>query len=237
MIPKTIHLCWFSDEPYPVEIKACLRSWQKYMPEYTVRRWTMADAKAIGFDFIDEALRHRKWAFAADAVRFYAVYTEGGVYMDSDILLYRGFQDIVPEQGFLTFGECMKGEEGPLKLQAAFFMAEKGNAYCKQLMDYYRTHHFEQPDGSIDETISPVIMARAAEPLGAGNMQEIQHLDGLTIYPTDYVAPRKKYKRQAVTFARHLVNHSWKKRKFGRQIEIFVKHQYHVVKYWLLKTY
>lgn len=24
MIPKIIHLCWFSNDPFPVEIKVCL---------------------------------------------------------------------------------------------------------------------------------------------------------------------------------------------------------------------
>ena len=55
MIPKVIHLCWFSDDPFPVEIKICLASWKRILPDYTVRRWTYADAMAIGCDFIAEA--------------------------------------------------------------------------------------------------------------------------------------------------------------------------------------
>lgn len=76
MIPKIIHLCWFSDEPFPVEIKICLETWKRVLPDFKVRRWTYQDAKAIGCQFIDEALEAKKWAFAADVVRFYAVYTE-----------------------------------------------------------------------------------------------------------------------------------------------------------------
>ncbi len=52
-----------------------------------------------------EALDARKWAFAAEVVRFYAVYTEGGIYMDSDIYLHRRFDEILPEDGFATFNE------------------------------------------------------------------------------------------------------------------------------------
>ena len=238
MIPKRIHLCWFSDDPFPAEIKACIRSWQKHMPEYEIRRWTMADAKAIGFDFINEALKHRKWAFAADAVRFYAVYTEGGIYMDSDILLYRGFQELIPEHGFATFNEKIDHEDTPFSLQAAFFMAEKGNEYCKEMTDYYRTHHFEREDGTIDQTVSPMIMAAVAEKYGAKHSLDILRLAGFTVYPTDYVAPRKRYERKDVTFARHLVNHSWKNdQKLGRKIEKYIKHKYHVMKYLLLKKY
>ncbi|MBM6992266.1 MAG: glycosyltransferase [Prevotella sp.] len=237
MIPKTIHLCWFSDSPFPVEIKACIHSWQEKMPDYTIRRWSMADARALHCDYIDEALAHRKWAFAADAVRFHAVYSEGGIYMDSDILLYKNFEHLIPQEGFVTFNENLVNSNAPLSLQAAFFMAEKGNRYCGQLAEYYRNHHFVQPDGSLDETISPHIMGRIAARYGLQDVQEIQRLDGITVYPTAYVAPRKKYQRHEETFARHLVNHSWKKRKFGRKIEIFFKHNYHIVKYLLFKQY
>ena len=106
MIPKLIHLCWFSDDPFPVEIKICLASWRRVLPDYTIRRWTYADAMAIDCDCISEALIAGKWAFAADVVRFYAIYKEGGIYMDSDILLEKRFDSFIPEHGFATFNEC-----------------------------------------------------------------------------------------------------------------------------------
>lgn len=103
MVPKIIHLCWFSDDPYPVEIKICLKSWERVLPDYKVRVWNYADAQSIGCRFIDEALAAKKWAFAADVVRFYAIYKEGGVYMDSDILVERRFDSFIPEKGFVSF--------------------------------------------------------------------------------------------------------------------------------------
>ena len=36
MIPKLIHLCWFSNDPYPVEIKVCLDTWKRFLPDYEV---------------------------------------------------------------------------------------------------------------------------------------------------------------------------------------------------------
>lgn len=80
MIPKTIHMCWFSDDPYPVEIKVCLDSWKRVLPDYRVKIWRMADARGLGIPYVDQALDARRWAFAADVVRFYALWAEGGVY-------------------------------------------------------------------------------------------------------------------------------------------------------------
>lgn len=54
MIPKIIHLCWFSDDPYPVEIKVCLDTWKHFLTDYKIKLWGYAEAKAIGCAFIDE---------------------------------------------------------------------------------------------------------------------------------------------------------------------------------------
>ena len=47
MIPKIVHYCWFSGEPYPVEIQRCIDSWHKYLPDYEFRLWDMNAVKDI----------------------------------------------------------------------------------------------------------------------------------------------------------------------------------------------
>ena len=39
MIPKIIHLCWLSGDPYPAKIARCLKTWEKYLPDYEVMLW------------------------------------------------------------------------------------------------------------------------------------------------------------------------------------------------------
>ena len=74
MTPKIIHLCWFSDDPYPVEIQACLKTWRHLLPDYKVRLWDADAARSIGCPFIDEALRRHRWAYAADAYGVHCIY-------------------------------------------------------------------------------------------------------------------------------------------------------------------
>lgn len=234
MIPKIIHLCWFSNDPFPVEIKICLDSWKRVLPDYEVRRWTYEDAKAIGCRFIDEALAARKWAFAADVVRFYAVYKEGGVYMDSDILIKKRFDRFIPEHGFATFHEHI-GQQ--LQLQAAFLMGEKGNAYCKAVFDYYNLRPFLKPDGTYDLTISPVVMLDMAYARGYKPEDTEQHLEGdVVIYPGYYLTPcNRGVEVHPDAFALHTIYGSWRTRKLGRRIELYVKHLFKVCRYLLLR--
>lgn len=231
MIPKVIHLCWFSDDSYPVEIKRCLASWQRVLPDFTIRRWTYADAEAIGCRYINEALAARKWAFAADAVRFYAIYKEGGVYMDSDMLVEKRFDAFIPEHGFASFNENM----GTILLQAAFLIGEKGNTYCKDVFEYYNQRPFLLPDGSFDMKISPVVMVEIAQKRGYQAEDVEQHLgDDLVFYPSRFVSPSKKLKSREA-FAHHQVYGSWRKHKWGRVVERFIKHMIVLVRFTLFK--
>lgn len=46
MIPKKIHYCWFSGDEFPDDIKKCIESWRKYLPDYEIIEWN-----AKNFDF------------------------------------------------------------------------------------------------------------------------------------------------------------------------------------------
>ena len=39
-IPKVIHFCWFGGAEYPDLIKNCMASWEKYLPEYEIVKWS-----------------------------------------------------------------------------------------------------------------------------------------------------------------------------------------------------
>lgn len=232
MIPKKIHLCWFSGDQFPVEIKRCLESWAKHLPDYEIRLWDARDAASIGCQYVDEALAAGKWAFAADAVRFYAVWKEGGVYMDSDIEVLKRFDRYIPEHGFMTVHEHI-GDQ--LQLQAAFFAGEKGNAFCREMFAYYDGRAFKKPDGSYDMTISPVLMRDMAIKMGWEASDTIQLLDNETVvHPGYLVTPC--YRDAEVhpdAFARHRIYGSWRTHKFGRKIELQLKHLLNAAQYRL----
>lgn len=233
MTPKIIHLCWFSNDPFPVEIKICLESWKRVLPDFKVRRWTMEDARAIGCRYINEALDARKWAFATDVVRFYSVWKEGGVYMDSDMFVKKRFDQYMPEHGFASFHEHISTN---VKLQAAFFMGEQGNQFCKEVFDYYNSRPFRLPDGSFDLKISPDVMVEIARTKGYRSEDVEQHLaDDVVIYPGYLVTPcNTNTLKHPDAFAKHKVYGSWKHHKLGRRFERFMKHIVLLVRFMLL---
>lgn len=227
-------MCWFGNGTYPVEVKACLDSWKRILPDYQIKVWTYDDAKALGIRYVNEALEQRKWAFASDVVRFYAVWAEGGVYMDSDIFLFSRFDDIMERDSeFITFHEKCSDTQTDFGLQAAMFMGVKSNRFCEEMLGHYRSERFLKDDGTPNLTISPMRMRDVALSHGYVPNDEELVLDCLTVLPTRRLKPRKRYPQSADCFGEHRVVGSWRKRPLGRRIVKKFEHMWRSVKYYL----
>lgn len=149
MIPKIIHFCWLSGDPYPDEIKKCLESWKKYLPEYEIMLWDTNKFDINSSVWVKEAFENKKYAFAADYIRLYALYHYGGIYLDSDILVYKTFNDLLDLPYFI-------GQEYCGSLEPAAFGTEKNNKWVKCILDYYTDRHFVI-NGRFDTTTLPEI--------------------------------------------------------------------------------
>lgn len=229
-IPKVIHLCWFSGDEYPDVIKKCIDSWQRVLLDFKIKVWTKEMALETDIMYVKEAISARKWAFAADVIRLWAIYHEGGVYMDSDIYILQRFDNFMTNKLVLfqeyhesqlhKYSTSNKLDERGKNLsssnikgcgiQAAFFMGESGNPILKEILDYYVNRHFIQDDGTFDmELISPDIYAMALEKHGYCYIDKKQELDFDTIvYPSQFVAGDfTEYQKS--NFAVHCVSHSW----------------------------
>ena len=79
MIPKLIHLCWLSGDPYPPKIQYCIDSWKKFLPDYEIMLWDTSRFDVNSLPWTKQAFEAKKYAFVADFIRLYAVYNFGGI--------------------------------------------------------------------------------------------------------------------------------------------------------------
>ena len=230
MIPKVIHCVWLSGSAKPREIRDCMSSWKKVLPDYRIREWTMQDFPADGMpDYVREALQLKKWAFATDYLRLWVLYHEGGVYLDSDVLIERNIDEFLDNQ-FFSFIEYHMKDFEPYRsridpdgralvadhipgfcMQAAFMGAEKGNGFVRTCMEAYKDRHFLKEDGSPDmDILAPDIYALCARRYGFRYKDVEQRLEGgMTIYPSSYVAGARSEAMEG-NYAVHCCAGSWR---------------------------
>ena len=151
MIPKIIHLCWLSGDPYPTKIARCLETWKKHLPDYEVMLWDTKRFDLNSSIWVRQAFEKNKYAFAADYIRFYALYHHGGIYLDSDVEVLKSFDDLLDLPYFM-------GAEKAQTPEAAIIGAERGCDWIKQCLDYYNNRTFVKEDGSLDIRKLPEIM-------------------------------------------------------------------------------
>ena len=100
MIPKKIHFCWLGGGKYPERVRQCMESWRRALPGYEIVRWDESRFDVNSVPWVREAIERKKYAFAADYIRHYALYHEGGIYLDTDVEVLKPFDDLLDAEMF-----------------------------------------------------------------------------------------------------------------------------------------
>lgn len=182
MIPKKIHYCWFSEDKKPRSIRRCIDSWKRVMPDFEIRCW---DGDSFDFDivpFVRDAMAAKKYAFAADYVRLYALYTEGGIYLDSDVEIFKSFEPFLNKFFFCGTEAFYADNMVSFRMEAAIMGAEKDNPFVAECMDYYKKAKFTDPK---QLKVMPSIISEIALHYNYQYCNVLQHLsNNITVYPT-----------------------------------------------------
>lgn len=199
MIPPKIHFTWFSSDPYPENIRNCMESWRNFMPNYEFIHWDFKKISDIPSPFLKEAILAKKWAFASDYVRLWALYTEGGIYLDTDVLCYKSLDPLRSEKIFIGKENSIhiSGRLTEQYLTSHCMGAEAGSEFFRLCLDYYKDRRFINsenvklpPTLRLDMTLLPYIQSEIAKTYGYNpypSAKGVQRLeDGLTIYPPQY---------------------------------------------------
>lgn len=187
MIPKIIHFCWLSGDKYPEKIAHCINSWEKYLPDYEIRLWDLSRFDIDKTIWCKEAFVARKYAFAADYIRCYALYNEGGIYLDSDVEVLKSFDDLLALPYFI-------GQEQGGNIEPAVMGCEKGWPLMGEMLDYYKGRHFTT-DLGYDMATLPNIMSDSIHVkyilCGVDSpLSFVFNPKTLCVFPAEYFSPK-----------------------------------------------
>lgn len=216
MIPKIIHYCWLSGEPFPQDLANYIDGWKKKLPDYEFILWDLNRFDINKSVWVKEAFTLKKYAFAADYIRIYALYNYGGIYLDTDVEVLKSFDSLLSLPYFLGM------ETGTGCVEAATMGFEKGHPLLKALLDGYKGKHFY-----------PLLHSMAIKPLPAiirdcintnfklVSIHDISSFDYsrdcISILPVDYFSPQtwdtKELNITGNTYSVHHYCGGWKKKK------------------------
>lgn len=228
MIPKIIHYCWLSGDKFPEKIQHCINSWKKIIPDYEFILWDTNRFHLDSCQWVKEAFEAKKYAFAADYIRLYALYNYGGIYLDSDVEVFKRFDNLLKLPYFIG------NESFENRVEVAAFGAEKGTEWIKRCLTYYEGRHFIKEDGSYDMKVMPDIVCETLSPIYTiKHISRIEDYDYcgklFNVFPRDWFCanvhikatdPKPTYIISPSTYCVHHFANSWIK---VNKFKLFIK--------------
>lgn len=143
---KIIHYIWLGEKPKPKLVLKCINSWRKYFPDWEIKEWNESNTSQYMNDFAKEALSEKKYAFAADSLRFSILEEFGGIYFDTDVEVLKDFSDLI------SIYDAFSGFEGAKRIAAmcapglVLFAKSPHNKHIHHMTEIYDRMHFLNPD-------------------------------------------------------------------------------------------
>lgn len=218
MIPKIIHFFWFGNNPKGEKEANCINSWKKYCPDYEIIEWNETNVDLDIIPFVREAYDAKKYAFASDVLRLWAIYTYGGIYFDTDVELIKSYDELLDCKGFIGF------ENSDFINSGQCIAAEKGNPIIKEMFDFYKTQKFVNDDGSYNMIGCPIVNTNILVNNGLIKNGQYQELENFIVYPSDYFNPYDdatgRLNKTENTYSIHWYAKSWLDEKSIRRSNI-----------------
>lgn len=216
MIPKIIHYCWFGSNPIPKSLKKYLETWEKFCPSYKIKLWNENNFDVDQHLFSQTAYAHKKFAYVSDYVRAYALFHEGGIYLDTDVELKASLDQFLQHEAFTGF-------EAVSMPFTAVWAAISGHSLTKKVLMYYNDRTYTPCQEPNTQFISKILVDDFGINAGKNTLQVGD--DGkntIHIYPAEYfcldILPN---------FATHHFEGSWLKSK-SRSYKSYLHSRYHL---------
>lgn len=240
MIPKIIHYCWFGGNPLPESAKKCIASWRMFLPDYEIKEWNESNFDVYQCAYVAEAYHAKNWAFVSDYARMWILYKYGGLYFDTDVEVIRNMDDIIARGPFMGCeGEAKQPTDGSRDKATTLGVARglgvnpglglgvsPGLSLYKEILDIYDKKHYIMPDGTFSPENVVTITTDLLVAKGLKNINDIQEVAGVWIYPKEYFCPlsnkTKEFKVTENTRSIHHYDGTWlpKKQKIAMWIKM-----------------
>ncbi len=219
MIPRTIHYCWFGNNPKTLFVEKCIDSWKKYCKDYKIIEWNENNFNiSIAPLYVKQAYSVKKYAFVSDYVRLWALINYGGLYFDTDIEIIKQLDQFLSLNAFACF-------ENNSQIQTGILACQNNHPIFKEFIKEYDKIEFINKDGTFDYTTNVKRISDISMKFGFTPNGKLQKFYDFTIYPQNYFCPDHEKLNDELymkdTFAIHWFAGSWKSLKTKKREKSF----------------
>ena len=157
-----------------------------------LKEWNENNSPLFLFPFAEQALKAEKWAFVSDVIRLYALHTEGGIYMDTDVELIKPLDDFLHHPAFIGY------ERDSNMLQTAIFGAEKNNQWIVNWLKIYQNKEFNADRRIMVSLVNNKLISFWMLENGYSLDGYYKNNKDVAIYPKDYFCP--------MSYGSHFIN-------------------------------
>lgn len=223
-IPKVIHYIWVGGKDKPKDIKKCMKSWEKHLDGYEIKEWNESNFDINSHPFCKAAYDAKKWAFVSDYIRAYVIYNEGGIYLDTDVILLDNFDEFLKNRAFVGF-------ENPDHPFTAVFGAEKNHPFVKKILDYYDEIKDYSFDFEANNTISVSdILIKDFGAVANNKYQELK--EDIAVYPDNVLCNPSKESTSI-----HIFTGTWLDNKKSIKYKLVKFFKLRISKKWQAELY
>lgn len=224
-IPKIIHYCWFGNNLKPESVLKYIENWKNVLPDYEIIEWNESNFDINVCDYVKQAYEQKKFAFVSDYARLYALYNFGGVYLDTDVEIYKDLEPL------LNLAGVVFGFEEFNRIATSTILSEKGNRFIHSFLKDYHTRSFIE-DGKIVPTTNVEVLTEMLVEHGLIQNGVKQNIiineEKLVVLEQIYLSPLNYSNRvdnsDYRTFAIHRFEHTWGSRYdfFKKRIKLII---------------
>ena len=221
MIEKTIHYIWLGGKEITEKQQTFILGWRELHPDWEIVKWNEENFDCESNSWVKAAIEQKNWSLAADVIRSYVLLNYGGVYLDTDIVLFKPLNALIAENDFFI------GYESDFWFGSAVLGSKKGHRLIREVHERYFA-----PCETINSGSNMLTVLNFAAPVKRlynhkldGKTKKIQDnvllLSSEYFYPKNYITHRINITDN--TIALHHLSSNWHSsgKRIGRKFAKF----------------
>lgn len=209
MIPKIIHYVWLGNGKESEVAKRCIASWNSYLPEYKIIKWNENNWDLTQNRFAYENYMAGKYAYASDVIRLDVLNKYGGIYLDSDVMINKSFNELLDQKSFwgMMYNDA---------LSTAVIGSESNNKFIQYLLELYGDFTRQMIiDKKIPNNNNGIISKAFIDYYSEFMLSNKKQLlsDGTVIFPKEYFE-FPTYKAN-INYSEHLFTKTWSDEEYS----------------------